>query len=74
MVNKSKWQPNKLWFVQRKVFYNSLIQKYLDANDILMYFTHNESKSVVAERFIRTSKGKVYKKLQLLVINFILVI
>ena len=74
MVNKSKWQPNKLWFVQRKIFYNSLIQKYLDVNDILMYFTHNESKSVVAERFIRTSKGKVYKKLQLLVINFILVI
>ena len=74
MVNKSKWQPNKLWFVQRKVFYNSLIQKYLDVNDILMYFTHNESKSVVAERFIRTSKGKAYKKLQLLVINFILVI
>ena len=26
-----------------------------------MYSTHNESKSVVAERFIRTLKNKVYK-------------
>ena len=26
-----------------------------------MYSTHNEGKSVVAERFIRTSKGKTYK-------------
>ena len=26
-----------------------------------MYSTHNEGKSVVAERFIRTSKNKIYK-------------
>ena len=26
-----------------------------------MYSTHNEGKSVVAERFIRTLKGKIYK-------------
>ena len=26
-----------------------------------MYSTHNEGKSVVAERFIRTLKGEVYK-------------
>ena len=26
-----------------------------------MYSTHNEGKSVVAERFIRTSKSKIYK-------------
>ena len=30
-------------------------------NDIVMYSTHNEGKSVVAERFIRTLKGKIYK-------------
>ena len=28
-----------------------------------MYLTHNEGKSVVAERFIRTLKGKIYKKM-----------
>ena len=26
-----------------------------------MYSTHNEGKSVVAERFIRTLKSKIYK-------------
>ena len=30
-------------------------------NDIEMYSTHNEEKSVVAERFIRTIKNKIYK-------------
>ena len=30
-------------------------------NDIEMYSTHNERKSVVPERFIRTLKDKIYK-------------
>ena len=30
-------------------------------NDIGMHSTHNEGKSVVAERFIRTLKNKIYK-------------
>ena len=30
-------------------------------NEIEMYSTHNEWKSVVAERFIRTLKNKIYK-------------
>ena len=30
-------------------------------NDIEMYSTHNEGKSVLAERFIRTLKNKIYK-------------
>ena len=29
-------------------------------NDIEMYSTHNEGKSVFAERFIRTLKNKIY--------------
>ena len=37
------------------------MQKLLDDNYILMYSTHNEWKSVVAERFIRTLKGRIYK-------------
>ena len=28
-----------------------------------MHFTHNESKSVIAERFIKILKFKVYKKM-----------
>ena len=37
------------------------MQKRLDDNDILMYLTHNERKSVVAESFIRNLKGKIKK-------------
>ena len=33
----------------------------LEINDIEIYSTHNEGKSVVAERFIRTLKNKIYK-------------
>ena len=39
------------------------MRKWLDNTDILMYSTRNESKSVVAERFIKTLKGKTYKQL-----------
>ena len=30
------------------------MQEQLDNNDILMYSTHNEGKSVIAERFMKT--------------------
>ena len=39
------------------------MQKYLDNNDILMYSTHNEGKSVASERSIRTLKAKIYNKM-----------
>ena len=38
-----------------------LCKKWLKDNDIEMYSIHNEGKSVVAERFIRTLKTKIYK-------------
>ena len=37
------------------------MKSWLKKNDIEMYSMHNEKKSVVAERFIRTSKTKTYK-------------
>ena len=37
------------------------MQKWLDDNNILMYYTCNEGKSVVAEMFIRTLKSKIWK-------------
>ena len=37
------------------------MNSWLEKNDIEMYLTHNEGKSVVAERFIRTIKNKIYK-------------
>ena len=35
-------------------FYNNVFKKWLSDNDIIMYSTYNEGKSVVAERIIRT--------------------
>ena len=37
------------------------MKSWLGKNDIEMYSTHNEGKSVVAEIFIRTLKNKIYK-------------
>ena len=42
------------------------MQKWLNDNDISMYSIHNESKSVDAKRFVKTPKGKTYKKWQLI--------
>ena len=61
--NESNRKPNKLWVDQGREFYNKLLQRLLDNNDILMYSTHNEGKSVIAERFIKTLKAKIYKKI-----------
>ena len=38
------------------------MEKRLYNNDILLYSTHNESKSVIYERFIKSLKVKIYKK------------
>ena len=39
------------------------MQGRLDNNDILMYSTHNEGKSVVIEKFIKALKTKIYEKI-----------
>ena len=52
---------NKIWVSKGSEFYNSYFQKWLKDNDIEMYSIHKERKSVVAERFIRTLKTKIYK-------------
>ena len=48
---------------KRTIAYKILknLKKWLRDNDIVIYSTHNEGKSVVAERFIRTLKSKIYK-------------
>ena len=61
IVNESNRKPNKLWVDQGREFYNKLLQEWLDNNDILMYSTHNEGKSVTAKRFIKILKDKIYK-------------
>ena len=39
------------------------MQKWLGDNDISMYLTHNECKSVMAERFKKILKCKMYKEM-----------
>ena len=51
----------KLWVDKGSEFYNYSFEKQLKDSDIEMYSVHNEGKSAVAERFIRTSKTKIYK-------------
>ena len=46
---------------QGSEFYNTYFIKWLRDNDISMYSTDNEGKPVVAERFIRTLRNKIYK-------------
>ena len=47
-------KPKKIWVDKEIKFYNSSFKKWLKDNDIEMYSIHNEGKSVVAERFIKT--------------------
>ena len=42
-------------------FIKILLKKWLNDNGIKMFSTYNEGKSVVAKRFIRTLKNKIYK-------------
>ena len=50
------------------------MQKWLVNIDILIYLTHNEGKSVMDERYIKTLKAKINKNRQLMIANLILVI
>ena len=56
----SSRKANKIWVDKGSEFYNASFKKWLQDNDTVMYSTNNEGKSVVAERFIRTLKSKIY--------------
>ena len=61
ILKQSNRKPNKIWVDKGSEFYNASFKKWLQDNEIVMYSTNNEGKSVVAERFIRTLKNKIYK-------------
>ena len=60
-LGSSKRKLNKKWVDQGGEFYNNLFKRFLKINSIEMYSTQNEGKSVVAEKFIRTLKNKIFK-------------
>ena len=61
IISKRQRKPNKIWVDQGSEFYNESFKDLLKINNIEMYSTFNEGKSVVAERFIRTLKNKMFK-------------
>ena len=61
IIKRSNRKPSKIWVDQGGEFYNNVFEKWLSDNDINIYSTYNEGNSVVAERFIRTLKNKLYK-------------
>ena len=61
VLKESNRKPKKIWVDKGSEFYNSSVKKWLKDNNIEMYSIYNEGKSVVAERFIRSLKIKIYK-------------
>ena len=61
ILDTSKRKPNKIWVDKESEFYNWSMKSWLQYVNIEIYSTHNEGKSLVAERFIRTLKNKIYK-------------
>ena len=61
-IRESGRKPNKM-LVDKfcSEFYNRWMKLWLEKNDIGMYSAHNKGLIIVAERFIKTSKNKIYK-------------
>ena len=60
-LDESNCKPNKIWVDKGSEFYKRQMESPLKDNDIEIYSTHDEGRSVVSERFIRTLKNKIYK-------------
>ena len=66
ILDEFNCKTRKIWVDKGSEFYNRSMKQFLQNNDIDRYLknsieTHGEGKSVIAERFIRTLKNKIYK-------------
>ena len=61
ILDDSNRKPNKIWVDKENEFCNNSFKKWLKDINAEMYSLNIEGKSVVAERFIRTLKIKIYK-------------
>ena len=66
ILDESNRKPNKIWVNKGSEFYSRSMKSWLQGNNIETYLTHNEGKSVVAERFIGTLKNRTYKYITLI--------
>ena len=69
ILKVSNRKPNKIWVDKRSELYNNSFKKWLKDNDVEMYSIHNKGKSVIAERFIRTLKNKIFKHMAAILKN-----
>ena len=53
----------KIWVDKGREINDRSMKSWLQENDIEIYSTHSEVKSIAAERSIRTSKNKIYKSM-----------
>ena len=60
IISKGR-KPNKILVDQGSEFYNNSFKNFLKINNIEMHSTYNEGKSVIAGRFVRTLKNKIFK-------------
>ena len=63
-------KPNKIWVDKGSEFENYLFKRVLKKINIKMYSIYNQGKSVVAEKFIRALKNKIYKHMTAVLNNF----
>ena len=61
VIEKSGRRPDKIWVDKGSEFYNKDFKNWAKSNNITIYSTYSESKSVVAESFIKTIKTKIQK-------------
>ena len=66
VLGESNCTPNKTWVGVGSEFYNRSMKSWLEKNVVETYSVHNEGKSVVAKRFIRALKNKIYKCIALI--------
>ena len=57
IIDDSNGKPNKIRINKGTEFYNKSVNPWLQK----MHPRHNQGKSVVPEKFIRTLKNKIYK-------------
>ena len=63
ILNKSRRNPNKVSLDKGSEFCNRSIKSCLKDNGIETYSIHFAGKSVIAKKFIRTLRNKIYKSM-----------
>ena len=61
ILNDFKRKPNRTRVDIGSEFYNRSIKSWLQDNNMNLHSSHNEGKSAVTERVIKTLKTKIYK-------------